>query len=611
MDHPDRKDLLNDLSQYLTQDDVSNGPDNFDISALVARLGLDDDMSLDESDGGSSQRYTPTSESESGFIAHLVQARQSAQQSTAESSSRRGSETTDSFQSADEGISDFEELSTMVTKISAGKGQVAPARAYFPPASAFTRSYPPQSTPLSISSSANSNGRQQPMSDVSSENGYETTMTQMSVQEFIEQSWAMAPTSSTQSFSSSPAPSQIDRVVKRTFDNSGPKRSRTISVSTTTSTSSHESLPYSNAPPVLTRRYTSSPALFRPNPATSYALDPIPPFDATTSADALSSPRQVSTGKEQRNRLRRSFGTSSKPGKASSMSNPPSPLRSEPESPPPIGTPLLRRSIQIQPTTAPPSPSASSSRRLSFIPPPSPSTRAARRFSAMFGMGNSSNSSSRKELARSIQVMPAQSFANQSASSWRSVWTPEEFEMLERDQGLSKVEIKRQEVIYELGVTETAFVEGQREVLRLFALPLRKPDGTFIAGVPVAFGFLLYWLDEIISLHEEISMMMMELRATSSNRIILNFAEAFQPFVRQLEVHQPYLVRFEAVTKSIDVMTEDSSSNFGEFLRRQSNLPELSGLPLASFLLKPLQRLMKLPLFFKVRSIISILFLSD
>ena len=82
--------------------------------------------------------------------------------------------------------------------------------------------------------------------------------------------------------------------------------------------------------------------------------------------------------------------------------------------------------------------------------------------------------------------------------------------------------------------------------------------------------------------------------------VVLRIASTLIPFVPRLEVHQPYLIRFEAVTKLIETLVADPSSDFGEFIRRQSALPECRGLSLASYLLKPVQRLMKYPLFLRV-----------
>lgn len=79
-----------------------------------------------------------------------------------------------------------------------------------------------------------------------------------------------------------------------------------------------------------------------------------------------------------------------------------------------------------------------------------------------------------------------------------------------------------------------------------------------------------------------------------------NFAETMRPFVYRLEVHQPYLVHLEQVTKELDGIVQDHENKFGQFIRSQSTSPECGNMGLASFLLKPMQRLTKYPLFFKV-----------
>ena len=103
-----------------------------------------------------------------------------------------------------------------------------------------------------------------------------------------------------------------------------------------------------------------------------------------------------------------------------------------------------------------------------------------------------------------------------------------------------------------------------------------------------------------MQLHSQISAALQATRDLTQDHVVIDIAPAFLPFVDQLEVHQPYLVRFELVTKAIEGMTSDPSSDFGEFVRMQSSLPECGSLTLSSFLLKPVQRLMKYPLFFKV-----------
>lgn len=173
----------------------------------------------------------------------------------------------------------------------------------------------------------------------------------------------------------------------------------------------------------------------------------------------------------------------------------------------------------------------------------------------------------------------------------------EDYEMLANRYG--RLEMRRQEVIWELCETEKSFVTGLRGVIRVFTLPLRTPTGAWIKGVPTAVSRLLDWLDDIVYLHSQISTVLQSYRLSHLG-IVSKIADALLPFVERLEVHQPYLVRFEAVTRSIDEMTADLDSDFGEYVRMQSSLPECAALSLSSFLLKPVQRLMKYPLFFKV-----------
>lgn len=164
--------------------------------------------------------------------------------------------------------------------------------------------------------------------------------------------------------------------------------------------------------------------------------------------------------------------------------------------------------------------------------------------------------------------------------------------------------MKRQEVIFELCETERGFVEGLRGVVELFAAPLRTRDGTWIKDVPPPVSRLLEWLDDIVELHAELSDAL-DVACEAQSPVVLRIADAFAPFVPRLETHQPYLVRFEVVSTLIDALVHggkgQSRSGFGEFVKVQSARPECGGLSLASFLLKPVQRLMKYPLFFRVR----------
>lgn len=163
-----------------------------------------------------------------------------------------------------------------------------------------------------------------------------------------------------------------------------------------------------------------------------------------------------------------------------------------------------------------------------------------------------------------------------------------------------KMEMKRQATLFELTETEGAYVESLRGIIRIFCRPLLSGHA-WIKGVPKLVGHLFDWLDDIMQLHTRIADALYDAR-DDQQPIIWRVADIFHQFVPQFEAYQPFLVRFEDATRVINALASDPDSHFGEFIRLQQSLPECGAMPLVSFLLKPVQRLMKYPMFFKVRS---------
>ena len=204
---------------------------------------------------------------------------------------------------------------------------------------------------------------------------------------------------------------------------------------------------------------------------------------------------------------------------------------------------------------------------------------------------------SRNQILDLSQQNTPKAGAPTSLRTWRSTLPFGAYDSLAERHGPS--EMKRQEIIWELCDTEQAFVKSLRLILRLFVQPLRHEDKTWIPGVPRDVARLFDWFDDIMHLHSQISS---ALHATRSAQypVVIQIAETLRPFVPRLELHQPYLVRLESVSSAIEAMYKDMHSDFGEFVRIQTASPECESMNLPSFLLKPVQRLMKYPLFFKV-----------
>lgn len=183
------------------------------------------------------------------------------------------------------------------------------------------------------------------------------------------------------------------------------------------------------------------------------------------------------------------------------------------------------------------------------------------------------------------------------ANTFRSQFNALRYEALAQEFG--QIEMKRQECIWELCQTETSFVLGLQQICETFLNPLRTPHGRWIKGIPTSISRLFDWLDDIVHLHSELDRALSKIHRSDDN-MVERFADTFLAFVPHLEVHLPYLACFEKVASLIDGLVIDTNSDFGEFVRMQEALPACGSMPLTSFLLKPVQRIMKYPLFFKV-----------
>ncbi|PVF94061.1 hypothetical protein CPB86DRAFT_67598 [Serendipita vermifera] len=179
--------------------------------------------------------------------------------------------------------------------------------------------------------------------------------------------------------------------------------------------------------------------------------------------------------------------------------------------------------------------------------------------------------------------------------TWRSNLSSSAYQSLLDRHGIT--EMKRQDVIFELCETEAAFVKSMKFVVSTFLVPL-KSQGKWHPDLSETAVGLLECLYDITSLHSEITSSLHSERSLQFP-LMLQFAEILRPFTYRLRVHQAYLVQLESVTAELDGIMKDSSSKLGQFILRQSQHEQCGGLSFTSFLLKPMQRLTKYPLFFR------------
>lgn len=202
---------------------------------------------------------------------------------------------------------------------------------------------------------------------------------------------------------------------------------------------------------------------------------------------------------------------------------------------------------------------------------------------------------------RSISPI-CQSYSDQqpleSARTWKSLLDNDAIVYLTLQHGHD--EMQRQEIIFEIIETERAFVESMRAVVEIYGQSIRAGS---IEGVPRSVARLFSRLEGILDLHSRLSSTLAVAADTqNAGRLVMHFADLFAPYISEFEVYQAYLLRFEAVTAVLDLEIAAGTSPFATFLRDHARRPEAGGMSLSSFLLKPIQRLMKYPLFFAVSS---------
>ncbi|KAI9625708.1 hypothetical protein KEM48_010775 [Puccinia striiformis f. sp. tritici PST-130] len=160
---------------------------------------------------------------------------------------------------------------------------------------------------------------------------------------------------------------------------------------------------------------------------------------------------------------------------------------------------------------------------------------------------------------------------------------------------LGPTEIHRQQLIWELCQTETAFLDSIAVILDLFIIPLRDESqyGTWVIGVPEPVQKLFGDLDQIANFHSEIVMGMNYNRMCEKKRnkapVVIKFADMMAGFVPRLRIYERYLVCFERVAQTIDRLSLDPADHFGSFVRMQSHTAGFGAMTLTSFLLKPIQ----------------------
>ncbi|KAI9141773.1 Dbl homology domain-containing protein [Paraphysoderma sedebokerense] len=156
---------------------------------------------------------------------------------------------------------------------------------------------------------------------------------------------------------------------------------------------------------------------------------------------------------------------------------------------------------------------------------------------------------------------------------------------------LSKADIKRQEVIYEMAKTEQDYVKDLDFVLETYITPLRKNKVVRAKDLAIIFS---NW-EQLLPVNQELLRSLESRRG--QNKIVEQVGDIWLRISDYLKIYTMYcsnhpyaLVRLEKVM---------GVKSFSKFCDACAALPESRSMNLASYLIKPVQRICKYPLLVK------------
>ncbi|KAI8995245.1 Dbl homology domain-containing protein, partial [Trametes punicea] len=190
---------------------------------------------------------------------------------------------------------------------------------------------------------------------------------------------------------------------------------------------------------------------------------------------------------------------------------------------------------------------------------------------------------------------------HEASSSWRSTLSDDVYLTLSRHYG--PMEMERQELIFSFFVSEKAFAQFARQVVRTVLLPLRACDSRmWLPGLPQDITRLFDWLEDVVNLHTAIVHAVSAVTAIwQTGSIVQRLAGTLKGFIPRLEVYMPYLAKYDSVRDAIRWHAEQDHGEFGEYLRLKERDREEGHWSLDRLLQEPAERLRSYIDVFQVR----------
>ncbi|KAG2189135.1 hypothetical protein INT44_004277 [Umbelopsis vinacea] len=176
-----------------------------------------------------------------------------------------------------------------------------------------------------------------------------------------------------------------------------------------------------------------------------------------------------------------------------------------------------------------------------------------------------------------------------ASSTWRQLLGEDHLRYL----NLEPAEIRYQEAVHEIIATEADYVNDLKLVYKIFIKEALEWE-----GLPKSVRLIFSNVYQIVKLHQGL---LEELRKRQSAQypVVRTITDKYRQVIPMFHIYAAYLVNFESAIEIIRKALESRSDIFGIYLRERNALPECRSLPLQAFLLKPVQRITKYPLFFR------------
>ncbi|KAG2226298.1 hypothetical protein INT45_005970 [Circinella minor] len=195
----------------------------------------------------------------------------------------------------------------------------------------------------------------------------------------------------------------------------------------------------------------------------------------------------------------------------------------------------------------------------------------------------------------SDSIMSSSSAA--TTSTWRATLGPEDNELV---SSLSAKQIKYQELLHEFIMTEELYLTDLQLVQQVFITDLESTWENLPEPVQRTFDSLR----SIIEFHVAVLADLRDCQNAQPPLIVGDVVERFRNYIPHIfNVYKEYFAHFgpanDLIAKSLSDPQTAALKALGSYVQERCLYPECRSLTLQSFLLKPVQRLMKYPLFLK------------